>query len=228
MPDLSIKYANEGVVCFVIDGDIFYLKRHPGLPRLYDCNGTVMFLANIDSWLEVRTQQRHSYRSLCDMADAFYAGLKSSYNKSDIDNIFNNCVLTTIKEVTRKSWLYEYSLLFWVEVLGDDKIGQYLKSLRDNFDSIASKIGTKALSNDLTRIMRACVYRHSRNADICEKLLTRLGKIASDPIYPDTTKIDSEVLMSTRESAGKSLGYFYKDIPNEVVEMADGIQSGRL
>jgi hypothetical protein len=228
MPDLSIKYANEGVVCFIIEGETFYLKRHPGLPRLYDERGTVMFLANIDSWLEVRTQQRHSYRSLCDMADAFLAGLKSSYNKNDIDNMFNNCVLTTIKEITRKSWLYEYSLLFWIEVLGDDKIGQYLSSLRENFDTIAKKIGPKALSNDLTRILRTCIYRHSRNADICDKLLSRLGPSVSDPTYPDTTKIDSEVLMSTRESVGKSLSYFYKDIPNEVVEMADAIQGGRL
>ena len=228
MVNLQIKYVNNETIAFNIDNDLFYLKFGPNIPQLFDASAILLSVSNIDTWLCVKTHQRYSFQSLQDMAIAFSDGLHVAYDLLELNVVCENSTLTTIKVIMQREWLYDYVLIYWIESLGLDETEKYLKTLRNKFDDIIIKIGSNKLYNYLCRILKMCTYRQSHNADICEKLIKRMGREPSEPTYPNTSKIDKEVLLKVKSDVFRSLCSKYKGVPNNIVEVVDAIQSGRI
>lgn len=228
MSTLQIKYATKDVVGFVVNNELFYLKFGPNIPQLFDESLSPLIVPNFDSWIQSKTQQRYSYQSLHDMAIAFYAGLSAAYNTDDLYGVCDLSAMAAIAEITKDGAIYEYSLVYWIETLGSDKMELYIKRVRDNFDKIRHKIGDNKLYNELCRMFKTCKRHQPHNAEVCENLIKRLGRIPMNPTYPNTDDTDQQVLLSARETVKKSLGTRYKGVQDSIVEIVDGIQSGRL
>lgn len=73
--------------------------------------------------------------------------------------------------------------------------------------------------------MAACKLRQPHNADICDKLIKRLGRTPQEPVYPDTQTTDKEVILRTREVIRSLLRTKYKNIADDIVTTADALQS---
>lgn len=228
MSSLQIKYATKDVVGFVVNSELFYLKFGPNIPQLFDESLSGLVIPNLDSWIQSKTQQRYSYQSLRDMALAFHAGISAAYNLDDVHTLCDSTIQFTVHEVNHNSLIYDYSLIYWIEILGPDQMELYLKKIRDNFVRIRSQIGDDKLYNNLCRMYKTCLRQQPHNANVCEKLIKRLGRMPTEPSYPKTDETDQQVLLNTREAVRKSLGTHYKNIPDHIVEAVNGIQSGRL
>jgi len=218
MSNLMIKYASKDVVCFSVDDQVYYLKFGPNVPQLFDEHLVLMIIPNIDTWIQSKTQQRHSYQSLYDMSLCFYNGIQTSYNIANIDQICNLVIKLTIDEILKNGWIYEYSLIYWIEVLGPDTIEECLKKISLNFEIIRDKIGDHKLYNNLCRISKTCRVRQPHNSDICDKLIERLNMGSSDPVYPNTDSLDNKVSAGVKELLKKSIGIFYKGIPSNIID----------
>lgn len=228
MPILQVKYATKDVVGFVVNNELFYLKFGPNIPQLFDESLSPLIVPNLDSWVQSKTQQRYSYQSLHDMAMAFSAGISVAYNIDDVRAICDLSIMSAIAAITKDGAIYEYSLVYWIEVLGSDKMELYINKIRNNFEQIRDKLGDDILYNELCRMLKACKRYQPHNAEVCEKLIKRLGRDPGDPNYPSTDEVDQQVLLNAREAVKRTLGTRYKGVPDHIVEAVDGLQSRRL
>lgn len=224
MSTLQIKYATKDVVGFVVNNELFYLRFGPNIPQLFDESMSPLIIPNLDSWIQSKTQQRYSYQSLRDISSAFHAGIAAAYNIDDLHSICDLAIQSTICEMNQNSWIHDYSLIYWIEILDSDKMAQYLKKIRDNFATIRAQIGDDKLYNNLCRIYKTCKRQQPHNAEICEKLIKRLGKEPTDPTYPRTDETDQQVLLNTREVIRRSLGTCYKNVQDHIVETVNELQ----
>lgn len=169
------------------------------MPRVLDSEGKALHVPNVDYWLNNKTGKQYSYRMVIDMAAAFRAGTKISYRQEEVFGIIDVVVKNTIKEITRKHFLYEYALSFWIEALGEEDIEKKLIAIRDNFQKIKESISKSKLKNELLRFYKASIYRQSKSIGICEEIITHNNMTIEDPVYPETNSIDEEIMNNIKE-----------------------------
>lgn len=191
---VTIKYVENEIVALSIHGELFYIKQGPGIPKVFDEHLRSQTIPNIDHWLQAKTQQRYSYRGICDMAAAFAAGLKHSYTSDDLRWISAEVVASTVKIVFRTEHARDYALAYWVELLRPAQLFKFVEHIRSNFDKLKKRYDHEELYNILCRLWQFSNFHAASEAAVFETLIrTNLARIPQIPKYPDTTKIDQEI-----------------------------------
>ncbi len=225
MNNLQIIYATQDVAGFIVDNELYFLKFGPNIPELFNSSMARLTIPNMDSWIQAKTHQRYSYLSLRDAATAFYQGLSSAYTTDDINNICGVVVRHTLDKVLKCGLIYEYILVYWIEAMGSNELEECLRKISSNFHMIRTTIGDDKLYNNLCRIHKMCKKYQPHSADVCEKLIRRLGRESYEPIYPATADVDQQVLSCVKEAMWQSLGTYYKNIPNKIVNVMHALQA---
>jgi len=218
----------KDVVVFEVSNDLWYLRIGPGLPVIYDSNLKRQIIPNIDTWFQAKTGHRYSYQTVCDMAAAFAAGMKCSYSTNDVKSYCAAACRSTVDAIFKTKRAADYRRLFWIEMLDPMKIINYAHKLRDNLDRLRTKHGDDVLFNQLCRLWQICVYHNPNESVVFEKLVGRLNLRPKDPVYPDSTKIDTELIeYVVGNILSKHLSQ-YRNIPLKIVKNIDDIQSRRV
>jgi len=191
---LTIKYVYKETIAFIIGSDLFYLRLGPGLPQMFDGNIKLMVVPNIDTWLQLKTQQRNSYRGLCDMAASFSFGLQHAYTGKDMEHICKLVVRSTRDSIFKTNIAREFSAAYWVELMDPGKILKFLNILRNNFNRFKAKYSDDELYNILCRLWQFSNLYAKSEAPVFETLIrTKMLRSPCLPRYPDTTEVDQEV-----------------------------------
>ena len=200
----------------------------PGIPVLFDHRMHKQIIPNLDSWFQSKTGQRYSYRTMCDMAAAFASGLNCSYRAEDIALACAQACRASVKHILQSDMTNEYRRAYWIEILDPLKLPSKAQSIRDNFDNLRKWLGDDILHNYLCRVWKVCQLQNPSEGAVFERLVTRMGRQAIDPEYPDTVELD-------RKLCERVIGSILrKDIPqcrnvsNEIIRNVDDIQSGKL
>ena len=186
---LVIQYVENNVIAFRINNKLWYLSVSHGYPTIYDDNLNKQIIPNIGSWFQAQTGHKHSYDSVCDMAAAFVCGMKCQYSHKDVIDfcrIFTKLAISYTFKTNRAS---EYCKSFWIEILDLKKIRTYASKLRDNFEDLRKKHGDEQLYNYLCRLRKIS----SSDSHAFDRLISRLGKVPQDPVYPDTSDLDEDL-----------------------------------
>lgn len=191
---LTIKYVYKETIAFIIGLDLFYLRLGPGLPQMFDKHIKSMVVPNIDTWLQLKTQQRNSYRGLCDMAVSFSSGLQHTYTGKDMERICKLVVHSTRDIIFKTDIAREFSAAYWVELMDPGKILKFLDILRNDFNRFKAKYSDDELYNILCRLWQFSNLYAKSEVPVFETLIrTKMLRSPCLPRYPDTTKADQEV-----------------------------------
>jgi len=227
MMNISIRFVDNDVIAFEITNEVWYLKTS-GYPSVYDSRLIKQNFANVDSWLQSKTGHRYSYRTVCDMAEAFASGLRCSYDARDLIRIGDRICRTTASEIFQTKLVGEYRKIFWIESLDPSEIAEKSDQLRSNFDAIRDSIGDEELYNQLRRLWRFCFLRDLNATAVFEKLILRLGKTVRDPEFPDTTDFDDDLCDRVMAKNIRKDIPLFLNIPQEIMENVDAIRTGRV
>lgn len=224
---MDILYATEQVVACVIEQRRYYIQFGPDFPKIYDDTCKPLIVPNVDMWIQAKTHQRYDLRTLKDMTMAFIAGMRCAYSKSDVmKEAYNSCCIT-INEILTKGLIYDYTLVYWIEVLGNETIERYLKTIAEKLEYVMEKMGKDRLYNDLCRIYRICVIRQIDSKDVCENLIKRLGSVVREPKFPDSRKIDQIIMNNVKTKVFEHVNNMYKNVDDELIKVLKSIETGR-
>lgn len=224
---LMIVYAIDQTMAFKINADTFYLKFGPNSPKIYDESLKPLITPNLDAWIQAKTYQRYSLSLLSDMCEAFKAGLERNYTKDDLTNVADCACMSAINEIMKNGVVYDYSITYWIEVLGSDKIEKYLKVIANKLEYVVNKMGYDKLVIELARIHKICVLRQINARFVCEKILERLNVKLGEVVFPDSTKLDKKVLDSVRHDITKSIRNMDKTVSDVVIRSINIINENR-
>lgn len=226
---LTIKYVYHETVAFTIGADLFYLRQGPGIPQMFDANLAPMTVPNIDAWFQSRTQQRHSYRGVADMASAFAAGLAHAYTSNDLERTCKLIVRSTKDAIFKTDVARDFSAAYWVELMDPGRITKFLEALRRDFDKFRSKYDDEELYNILCRLWQFSNLHAPSESAVFESLMrSKLTRTPQLPKYPDTQEADIEVeKLVIGFVIGEALTE-YKGIPDELVHNVRRIQARGL
>lgn len=218
LTSLKILYVAGETICFQIDHDTYFLKTE-GIACLYDNKGKKLNITNIDYWISNRTKKQYSYKYLIDMAIAFKMGMEIGYKHEDVIDLIRKSVKMTINEIMRKGNLHQYSLLYWIEILGEKKIEKYLEYIRKNIEDVKKNIGINILTNNLLRFYKVALYRQSKCLHVVEEIIERIDEEIVEPIYPESREIDNVIIEAVSSLFDKDSGTTIKAI-DEVIRIA--------
>lgn len=226
---VTIKYVERETIAFMIDSELFYLRQGPGIAQIFDENLKPQIIPNINSWFQTKTQQRYSYRDVCDMAAAFAAGLRHSYTNDDFVRMGKEIVAATVKTIFQTDNSREFSREYWVELINLNKLQKLIEIFRSDFDKFKMQYDSEELYNVLCRLWQFSNFYAPSEAAIFETLIrTRLKRSPQIPQYPDTSNIDSNIeKIVIGNLLGKTHSQF-KEIPNELVNNVKDIQTRGL
>lgn len=222
---VKIKYVLGETIAFTINTDLYYLKTGPDYPQLFNSDLVLQIVPNIDVWLQANTQQRYSFRSICDMAEAFRCGLETAYTKQDM-RIYAEMAIQAARDLLFQSErVSDYARLFWIEVMDPTRLeGSYARVLRENFDKIRTKLGDDRLYNHLCRMWRLCNFRRPSEAAVFERLIRRLGKLPQESRYPVTAELDGALKHDALLKIwGRRLPQ-YKTVSDAIIEKVQALQ----
>ena len=189
---MIIKYATSDIIAFEIDGEIWYLCLI-GIPHIYNKDLKRQIIPNIDNWIQAKTKQRYGYASICDMATAFAMGMECSYTSQDIAQISMSISQKILNTIFKGPYIHIYNKLYWIEMLSPSKIVKNQKIISENFTHLVHEIGNNQLYKYLCRFRKACIYLNV-DYSVFEKLIRKMGLEPQEPQYPNSSKIDNEVI----------------------------------
>ncbi len=186
---LSIHYSRDNLTVFSINLDYYFFQLLP-VPKLFDDNLVPQIIPNLDSWFQAKTQLRYSYQNFLDMIIAFTDGYVHAYTHQDLEKI---CVEASLlaKRYILAERMGEYSKHYWVEVIDPAKVEKYVQGIREKFDNLKTKTN---FYNYLCRFWKFTKRNCPQLTPVFEKFITRLDRVAQDPVYPRTDDLDSELL----------------------------------
>lgn len=215
---LKIMYVYKDVIAFSIDRELFYIQRSPNCLKVYDHSIGQLQIPNVDMWLQLKTQQRYSYRSLCDMADSFADGLSHSYTDNDLRSVCKQSARATRDAIFKTDIVSEFASAYWIELLSDDKLQKIIYILRNNFNKFKSSYTDDELYNILCRLWQYCNLHAPSESAVFESIIrSKLSLPTRLPHYPDTSQADAEIdKLVLSVIVGKSVTK-YKGIPTDIV-----------
>ena len=225
---VKIIYVKSDVMAVLFGQTLYYLDCTEWLPRVFDSDLKQLVISNIDSWIQAKTAQKYSLATLREMGNAFADGMRASYTKTEVLSIVEYASRCVTSEILRRGAIYDYSLLYWIEVQGTEVLEKYLKTISEKLNTIVERLGVERIVNELKRIQRVCLLRQSSAKYMCDKLLERLGANSVEPQYPSTREIDMKVLSHVRNEVLKYLRQEHKAVDASIVEVVDGIQARGL
>lgn len=225
---VTIKYVNEDTVAFELNGEIWYLRMGPGIPRIYDSDCRRQVIPNLDSWFQSKTGHRYSYQSICDMAAAFATAMRHAYHAEDIAGICVAACRATVSEIFRTDFANDYRRLFWIEFLDPTRLPTQAKAIRDNFDSLRKKLGDDDFYNYLCRLWKVCHHRDPSEAAVFEKLIKRMDRYPTDPEYPDSQGLDDKLCRHIISKLLRKDMPQFPNLPEQIIKNTNDIQTGRL
>jgi hypothetical protein len=227
MVSLKIIYADGQTAAFTIASELYYIKTGPDFPELFDRNLKKLIIPNTDYWLQAQTQQRYSYRGLCDMIEAFIDGIHHSYSRDDIQVVCSAVFDKTISYVFKTNYSQTFSRSYWIELLDERRAKGLVEKIKNNFDKFQAKYEPDQFYDYLCRLWQFYNFYLPGESATLERLITRLGKIPGEPQYP-MVEIEHEIKdhIITRDLTS-TLDQF-KGVDQEIKKNVDGIQTGRL
>lgn len=227
MAPLRIVYANGKTAAFTVASKLFYIKVGPDLPELYDHDLKRQIVPNIDYWFQAKTQQRYSFRGVCDMVEAFNDGVAYGYQKDDFLKLSALVFDQTIAYIFRTNCARSFARSYWIELMEERQIRGFISKIADGFDDYRRKYGDEKFYNYLCRLWKFCNFYVSSETATVERFISRLGKTPVEPHYP-VVPIEEEIKaqiirndLTSKIDRDKNIG---QDIRNNV----DRIQAGRL
>lgn len=224
---LQIIYVSGETIAFTINGELYYLKTGPDLPRLYTGDLRRLHMPNMDHWLQAQTQQRYSYRGLKDMAAAFADGLSHSYARSDMPTLCRRIYDITRDTIFKTAFVRDYAKTYWIELLDPKQIPKLIVEIKNNFDEMRAKWGDDRLYAYLCRLWQFCSYFATNETVVFERFLERMGRNIGDVHYPMAV-FEDQAYGHVWEKISNSDMSRYKGVSDKIAETVDAIQSDRL
>ncbi len=223
MIDFTILYAKDSVMAFRINAQLYFIKLEPHVPTIYDNTVKPLIIPNIDSWIQAKTHQRYSLSLLKELCHAFESGINAAFTKADVLTIAEYSAHMVLEELLHRGMIYDYAISYWIEVLGSDKIEEYLKIIASKLDYVVSRMGKRKLVRELNRIRHISFLRQINSQFICEKLLEKLDAKIEAPHYPETAKLDNKIKLNARNEVIKLIKKEFSTVPDDVIEVVNGI-----
>jgi len=219
---MQIKYVQGNVVVFEVDNTTYYMKRGNGYPEIFNTHLTPQVIYNVDNWFQAKTAQKYSYKNVCDMADAFAAGMAHSYNSQDLANIIGTTITMMRDALFNDGIIHDYHKHYWVEMMRPEKLGAYIQVLRDKFVAVRAEHGDAKLYDILCKLWK--MSKRSRPADsgVFERMITRLHRTPEDPKQPDTVDIDSAIFHKICKDLLSKYAAI-KDVDKSVIEKVQAL-----
>jgi len=220
---LTIEYAHEDSVCFRVHGVIHYLRIKPEPSRLYDQNLNQLVVPNIDSWFQSKTNQRYSFRTVCDMAEAFKSGLHAAYVYDDLRQISELCLNDVLDELFKFGMAAEYTSTCWIELATPTKIDKIVNFFNLRLDDLRNDMGDDGVHALLCRILAICKHKSLNQATIVKKLFDRINMETEEPNLPDISKLHDKVKQRVRSKVFGKNEPKYKKISDDVIKKTHGL-----
>lgn len=213
--EFRILYVTGPAMAFSLDNILYFFRTQP-FPQIFDGHLTPQLIPNIDSWIQNKTQQRHSLRSFTDMMEAFADGLSHTYSVEDLVDVARRATLAARTIITTQK-LADYSRVFWLESLDPSKLESvHLPGVRDNFESLRSKLGDDGFHNYLCRLLAFVTHHRPTLSPVIERLIQRLGKVSQTPVYPSTPELDIELQKAVLVAVLKKEPLAHKDVEPDI------------
>jgi len=224
MTTITIHHVHKDVAAFSIDFDLYLIKFLP-VPQLFDGNLKPQIIPNIDSWFQVKTQQRYCYRGFTDMVDAFRQGLQRTYSLGDLHRAAAEAVLATKMALLER--MGEHGKNFWVELIDPAKLeGVYAAKVREQFDRLRSKLGDDTFHNYLCRLWKFALRHRPGVAPVFERLIEQLGRTPEEPRLPTTHALDADLQKAVLAKVLAGHPTVYKGVPPAIQARIEALSHG--
>jgi hypothetical protein len=227
MIPLKIIYAEGKTAAFTIASELYYIKTGPDFPEIYDSKLKKQIIPNADYWLQAQTQQRYSFRGLCDMIDAFIDGVHHSYNFQDIQKIGGYVYDKTIAYAFRTNYTRSFAQLYWIEILDEHRIKGLVSKIKDDFDRFKTKYKPDQFYDYLCRLWQFYNFHIPGESVVIEKLINKLGKIPAEPQYP-IMDLENEIKEHVITRDLTIILDKFKGVDQKIKKNVIAIQTGKL
>jgi hypothetical protein len=224
---LKIKYVNGRTAAFTINGELYFLKTGPDLPRLYDRTQRRLMIPNFDYWFQAQTQQRYSYLGVCDMIGAFADGLSHSYTAGDFRAVCGEIFNVSRDVILRGPFARDYARAYRIELLDPKDAYKLVQKIAADFGDYLANLGRAKFHNYLCRLWQFCSYHQTGEVPAVERLISRIDETPRVPEYP-TPSVEPD---ARKQVVTKIVGVhipLFKDTSQDIIEIVDAIQSDRL
>lgn len=184
MVKIKIIYSHKYTAAFTIGPNLYYIKTGPDFPQLYDRDLKKLIIPNVDFWLQANTHQRHSFRNLCDMIEAFGDGINHSYNSGDLSEICGAVYDKTLSYIFKTGYARDFAGSYWIELLDENKMKKLVLKISQEFDVFKKKYEDR-FYDYLCRIWQFYNMHIPGESVTIERLIRKLGKTPREPIYPE-------------------------------------------
>ncbi len=231
MVRVSIKYADDLIIVFsVIDTareDWYYVRNDDPIPSIFDTDLNRQHTSNVDEWLQLRTRQRYSFRTLRDMAGAFREGLEATYSLSDVTERCQETAVAAKEEIFEGEHTHDFASLFWIELIDPAKMPKFLAQLRKKFDRLRESSGDDEFYELLCRLWKFCCLNCPNEVPVVEKFIKRLNRGPKEPSYKYTDTLNKDLITAVFKRVFPRPLPQYK-LPEHVRERIDQLYAGRL
>lgn len=169
-----IKYAHNYAIAIAINQEIYYIRTGPDIPMIYNADLKKLYIPNADSWIQAQTQQRHSYRGILDMAEAFKMGTQFSYDNSTIKDLLKKYYIMVRNIIFNSKHNKEYIENYKIEAMSNKQLETMLQDVETKYQQYVTKFGMPKLQAYLNRIYACCKNREI-NTQTIEVLIKRTG-----------------------------------------------------
>lgn len=221
---MIIRYVEDDVTVFEVNGNLFYFRDSPNMPELFDHQLSKMVVPNFDSWIQAQTNQQHSLHNLRDMSVAFRAGFECGVSENDARDLVINAITETKRLIFHTDLATGYSRAYFIELIDLPKVEEvHVKSIVVNFDKLLKKCGKDRFYNYLCRFWQVCNYSLPNVATVFENFIKRLGLQPSSPQYPETPALDNELTERVGQIVFKDVSLCH--VTDEIISNVRRIQS---
>lgn len=190
---VRIIHSTDMVAAIEIGGDQFIIRLDYNYPEIYDKNGRKLNIPNIDTYINRLTHQKFSYNMIIELCKSYNHGYTNNPLKFTSEVFIKSIVKEVIKQVFRTNRASEYVSLYWIECMPKFQLfKKIITPLRDNYDYFLNKLGMNKLINYANRVRKTCTDTTDLNVII--KIFDKHNIEQIDPIYPDTSDLDDEII----------------------------------
>lgn len=222
--DITLHSVEGRFVAFNLDFQLYFMQLEP-IPKVYDEDLKPQLIPNLDSWIQAKTQQRHSFQSFKDMVTAFQIGLSKTYSARDLKDVAERATIAAKIAIMER--MGEYGKHFWIEILDPVKLESvWVPKVREKFDELRKSLGDDEFYNYLCRLWKFAAKHRPGLVPVFARLIKRLGREPGDPHWPKTDELDADLVKAVLATVLDKGQGVYRGVPPHVQERLE-ILNGR-